>query len=330
MKSNFANPKLRAELRSLFAQQVHEDVQLRNLSYLKTGGHAPLLLEFSHEHNLIPILSLLQAKGLNYKVLGLGTNILFPDSPLDFIVLKPVLPSKQLLAPAAMPATSNFAASPAQLYKEEGMKTATLHVTAGLALIRALRIAQSHGCLGLEFFLGIPGSVGGAVRMNAGVAEREIKDVFVSARVFLQSQRHIRTLYKKDLRFGYRKSKLKTADIVVSATFRLQQANAAEIQIAKKRNLQKLAERREKQPLAKPSLGSAFKNPPGNYAGKLIEACGLKGRSRGGIAISSKHANFIVNDGSGSAQDAKALLDEVAETVWNRFSIRLATEIVFF
>jgi UDP-N-acetylmuramate dehydrogenase len=182
------------------------------------------------------------------------------------------------------------------------------------------------GRTGLEFGAGVPGTVGGSVVGNAGAFGREVKDGLVSADV-IDPQGGLHTLSAAGLRFAYRDSILKSGKlgwVVRSATFETGEGESAAI---RERIKQVQKHRRETQPIEKRSLGSTFKNPPGDAAGRLVDACGLKGRRIGGAQISEKHANFIVNLGGASADDVLALMAEMRNRVFERFGIELEPEI---
>jgi UDP-N-acetylmuramate dehydrogenase len=182
------------------------------------------------------------------------------------------------------------------------------------------------GRTGLEFGAGVPGTVGGSVVGNAGAFGREVKDGLISADV-IDPQGRLHALSADACRFSYRDSILKSEKrgwVVRSATFETGEGEPATIR-ARIKDVQK--HRRETQPIEKRSLGSTFKNPPGDAAGRLIDACGLKGRRIGGAQISEKHANFIVNLGGASADDVLALMAEMRNRVFERFGIELEPEI---
>ena len=201
----------------------------------------------------------------------------------------------------------------------------------GVPMARAATETQKAGLSGLEFGLAIPGSVGGAVWANAGAHDTDIAHVLEQASVLLTDGSEAR-LTGEALRLGYRHSRFKEPpagppEIVVSATFGLTMASADEI----RDRLDDIRRwRQAHQPLGVPSAGSFFRNPPvGASAGELIDRAGLKGRRVGGASVSPKHANFLVNDGRGTAADVRRLGDEVRDEVERRFGVRLVHEVVF-
>ncbi len=208
---------------------------------------------------------------------------------------------------------------------EDGRVTVT--VGASTLLSRLAKSVGAAGLTGLEFAAGIPGSVGGAVFMNAGAYDGEIKNTLQGIKVFSPGMMSdpIKYIPADELDLSYRHSALmESGDIVLEAVFKLERGNKEEINAYMK----ELAERRSsKQPLEYPSAGSFFKRPPGNFAGKLIEDAGLKGFSVGGAEISEKHAGFIINKGGATSQDILGLMKAVQEKVKNEFGVELEPEI---
>jgi UDP-N-acetylmuramate dehydrogenase len=194
-------------------------------------------------------------------------------------------------------------------------------------MARAATETQKAGLTGLEFGLAIPGTVGGAVWANAGAHESDVAAIVDHADVLLADNTETR-LAAADLGLSYRDSRFKTepGDVVLAAAFRLETADPPTIA----GRLDEIRRwRREHQPLGIPSAGSAFRNPSGNSAGRLIDAAGLKGLRIGGAAISGKHANFIVNDQKGTAADVRAVLERARDEVLKQFGIELVPEIEF-
>ena len=195
----------------------------------------------------------------------------------------------------------------------------TLIAEAGATLSQLCRFAQQEGLTGLEFAWGIPGSVGGAVRMNAGAYGGEIKDV-VTAVDGLTTDGKAFSVSAQEAQFGYRTSRFVAGEIVSSAVFSLFPGSPETIDARMAEILQK---RMEKQPLDYPSAGSAFKRPKGAFAAALIDSCGLKGLTVGGAQVSEKHAGFVINTGGATAHDVLALLRQVQEEVLRQTGILL-------
>ncbi|GEL14687.1 UDP-N-acetylmuramate dehydrogenase [Pediococcus cellicola] len=195
---------------------------------------------------------------------------------------------------------------------------------AGAALIQATEVAYQAGLTGVEFAAGIPGSVGGAVFMNAGAYGGEISEVVSEAKI-LTRKGQIRTLTNHELNFGYRHSSIQDYnDIVLSATFNLKPGDSEKIR-ARMDELNRL--RASKQPLEYPSCGSVFKRPTGYFTGKLIHESGLQGFQIGGAQVSKKHAGFIINVGGATATDYLNVIHHVQETVFEKFGVHLQTEV---
>jgi UDP-N-acetylmuramate dehydrogenase len=204
---------------------------------------------------------------------------------------------------------------------------ATYVAESGLPMARAATETQKAGLTGLEFGLAIPGTVGGAVWANAGAHESDVAAILESADILLGDGSQA-SLSAGELELRYRDSRLKhvPAEVVLGARFRLIPAEPDTIS-ARLDEIRRW--RRDHQPLGIPSAGSTFRNPPGDSAGRLIEGAGLKGRRIGGASVSEKHANFIVNDGHGTAADVRALVDDVAAAVERETGVRLEPEVVF-
>ena len=195
-------------------------------------------------------------------------------------------------------------------------------VGAGYALTALSRFAYRQRLGGLEFAFGIPGSVGGSVVMNAGAVGGEVKDVLNSARVFFGGS--FQEIPAAGMGLSYRSSRLPDGAVIVSATFALQPGNSEEILERMKRGIEA---RKQSQPLGYPSAGSVFKNPPGDFAGRIIDSLGLKGLRVGDAQVSPRHANFIVNVGKATATQVLALVEKVEQTVLHKAGIQLEREI---
>jgi UDP-N-acetylmuramate dehydrogenase len=198
----------------------------------------------------------------------------------------------------------------------------TAHAEAGLSFTKLGKTLTREGRGGFEFAVGIPGSVGGAVRMNAGAWGADVSRVLKTVRL-VDGGGRVRILPAGSLGLGYRKSDLPPASIVLSAVFKCPRSPIDEAM------LDRSMTRGETQPLSQKSFGSTFKNPPGGFAGKLIEECGLKGMQRGGVMVSEKHANFLVNlGGETRANDIEDLVGSIIDQVEARFGVRLTPEVI--
>jgi UDP-N-acetylmuramate dehydrogenase len=252
------------------------------------------------------LLVVLAKLGVCWRVIGRGSNLLVADAGYDGVIV--MLGRK-------------FAAIEQRAGKKSG--ETRVRVEVGCSLMKLVNWCAAQGLEGLEFAAGIPGSVGGAVVMNAGAWGREMSEV-LSAVTFLRTSGELVERKKADLAFSYRH--LETEGMVaVAAEFSLQ---AGDRQAIEKRGAQLLRDRKEKQPQGLANAGSFFKNPAGlPPAGKLIQDAGLKGLTVGGAQVSEVHANFLVNTGSATAQDFLDLMRLVQEKVFERFGVRLEPEV---
>jgi UDP-N-acetylmuramate dehydrogenase len=194
-----------------------------------------------------------------------------------------------------------------------------LKVQAGESLNRVIHFLHTYGLNDFDFLIGIPGAIGGSLVMNAGIPEGSIADLLKRVHALDERGEPV-TLARDDCGFGYRRSIFQQRRLIILA---------AEFAVGSRRewDLKELWKRRQRQPLNRPSPGCVFKNPPGDYAGRLIEQAGLKGYRIGGAAISSVHANFIVNEGGASAADVLRLIDLVRERVYKEFGVDLEMEL---
>lgn len=273
---------------------------LSNYTNTKTGGKADFL---AFPQNLAEIQDLMiyaNEVGLPITVIGNASNLIVKDGGIRGLVM--ILTDMNQIT----------------------VQGTQVVADAGASLIETTKIAQSASLTGLEFAAGIPGSVGGAIFMNAGAYGGEISMVAESVLV-LTPQAELKTIQRADLDFGYRHSRVQDEeDVVINATFALTTGDATAIQ-AKMDDLN--ARRAAKQPLDLPSCGSVFKRPTGYYAGKLIHDAGLQGYQFGGAQVSTKHAGFIVNVDHATASDYLAVIHHVQETVLAEEGVILETEV---
>lgn len=277
-----------------------ENIPLAPYCSMKVGGSAKHLALPKSEAELICAITHYRKTGEKYIVVGNCSNLIFPDSGYDGAVI----------------VTSEIR----NIVCENGIITALC----GDTLSSLARVAMNNSLSGLEFCYGIPGTVGGAVFMNAGAYGGEISEHFIRGR-FLSRDNSVVTLCRDELEFGYRKSRLAREELILlSAEFTAENGVKEEIRAKMDELMQK---RKSKQPLEYPSCGSAFKRPEGHFAGALIEQCGLKGYSIGGARVSEKHAGFIINGGNATADDVIRLLEYVSDTVFENTGVRLEPEI---
>ena len=267
----------------------------------RTGGPAEVFIKAESTENIISAIDIAKKYNKQYIITGNGSNILVKDGGIDGIVI-------------------NIGNEMSKI-KCDGTK---IYAQAGAMLSALATAAADEELTGLEFASGIPGTVGGAVFMNAGAYDGEIKDVIEYADV-IDSEGNTHRLIKDELELSYRHSVIAEKNmIVVGAMFNLNKG-------IKKNITDKMADfakrRRDKQPLNYPSAGSTFKRPEGYFAGKLIEDSGLKGKTVGGAQVSEKHAGFVVNIGNATSSDIIALMDGCIETVYNKFGVKLEPEV---
>lgn len=268
----------------------------------KIGGAADRFIEIQSPAALQDALSALRAAGVPYFVLGNGSNLLVPDEGLRGAVLWLAGEFKEI-----------------QLLPEGGLLCGS-----GASLASVCAFARSNALSGLEFAWGIPGSLGGALYMNAGAYGGEMKQVV--SRVFYVDEDGTPGVLSGDaLCYGYRTSAfMNTKKVITKAEIRLHSGAEAEI-TAKMDDL--MQRRKSKQPVELPSAGSVFKRPEGYFAGTLIEQCGLKGCTVGGACVSEKHAGFIVNQGGATCADVEKLIAHIQKTVFEKMGVRLEPEV---
>lgn len=288
------------EIRKLQVGKVVDNILMKDYTTYKVGGEAICLVTPEDEDALIKLLKYLRKNNIKYKILGNGSNVIFNDSGYNGVIIK----------------LDNF-----NSLKIIGTK---IIVGAGYMLNKlAIRVSRL-GLTGMEFAAGIPGTIGGAIYMNAGAYKSDMGYIVTSVKV-LTPDYEIKTLTNKELDFHYRSSFLqKNKDyICLEATINLIKGNSDEImELINERKMRRV----ETQPLEYPSAGSVFRNPEGNFAGKLIEDIGYKGKSIGGAKVSEKHANFIINSGNATGEEVKELIKEIKNKVKEEYDIELKVE----
>jgi len=282
--------------------KTSRDEPLARFTTMRVGGPADLFATVHNVHELRAIVRFARSREIPLTLLGRGSDVVIADAGVRGLVVQNRAEGSRIDGAAA-----------------------TYTAESGVPMARAATETQKAGMTGLEFGLAIPGTVGGAVWANAGAHENDVAAVVDWADVLLADGTESR-LATKDMRLSYRDSRFKSpaGDVVLSASFNLESADAATI-AGRLDEIRKW--RREHQPLGIPSAGSAFRNPAGDSAGRLIDAAGLKGLRIGGAAISEKHANFIVNDQKGSAADVRAVLERARDEVARQFGVELVPEI---
>ena len=288
------------DIKNLHVGKVIDNAMMKDYTTYKVGGKVICIVFPDDEDKLIKLLKYIKNNNIKYKIIGNGSNVIFNDSGYDGIIIK----------------LDNF--------NHLNIINNKIVVGAGYMLNKlALRVSRL-GLTGLEFATGIPGTVGGAVYMNAGAYKSDIGYVLTSIKV-LTPDLKIKIMYNKELDFHYRTSFLqKNKDYVcLEATFTLLKGNVDEMmELINERKKRRV----ETQPLEYPSAGSVFRNPEGDFAGRLIEEMGYKGKSIGDAMVSLKHANFIINNGNAKGEDIKKLILEIKDKVKEKYNIELKVE----
>ena len=276
------------------------DEPLKQYTYTKVGGAADYLAFPRNQYELKRIVTFANAHEIPWMVLGNSSNIIVRDGGIEGFVIM------------------------FDHFHDVRVNGYVIEAEAGAKLIDVTHVARYHSLTGFEFACGIPGSIGGAVYMNAGAYGGEIAHILQSCKV-LTPEGEIKTLSASDLAFGYRHSKIQeTGDVVISAKFALAPGNYDQInqEMARLTHLREL-----KQPLEYPSCGSVFKRPVGHFAGQLISEAGLKGHRIGGVEVSEKHAGFMINFDYGTAKDYEDLIAHVIATVEKSAGVTLEREV---
>jgi UDP-N-acetylmuramate dehydrogenase len=283
-----------------FTGDVRRAVPMSEVTSFRIGGPADCILYPHGLEDLQILLALFREEGMGYLLLGNGTNLLASDGGVH----EPLI---------------NLSHGFAEI-RRQGTK---VMVGAGLGLLHVLRFCAANGLSGLEPLAGIPGTVGGGIRMNAGSWGAEIGDR-ISSLMVMGRAGAIRWVKREEITFGYRGIDLPAEEIILQGELSLHQGEVSEITGRMKDFMHR---RKETQPLFQPSAGSIFKNPEGQPAGKLIEEVGLKGIRRGDAMVSPLHANFIVNVGAAQARDVLGLIELIRERVYQEKGTMLELEV---
>ena len=288
------------ELEKLNLEKIEKDISLSTLTTYKTGGIAKLVVYPNNINNLKQMLKLIHKYNIKYFILGKGSNTLFSDKEFNGVIIK-------------LDKLNNFKIKQTEIYVESGM-----------ILSKLVQASVKNELTGLEFAIGIPGTIGGAIYMNAGAYGNNMSNIVKSV-IVLNEKFQIKEIPLEKLKFDYRYSIFQANKnlICVAANIKLEHGTHDEIASKIKENLLK---RKNSQPLEYPSAGSVFRNPEGNYAGKIIEELGLKGKNIGGAEISTKHANFIINKNNASSSDILNLIKLVQKEVKDKYKIDLKLE----
>ena len=291
------------DLRELFLDlNVKFDEELKKYTNTKTGGKADVLAFPDSVEETEKLIKIAKKNNVPLTILGNASNLIVKDGGIRGLVV--ILQHLNQITVDGTKVTAQ----------------------AGASLIGTTRVAAKHSLTGMEFASGIPGSIGGAIFMNAGAYGGEIKNIVESVKLLTRNGEY-KTYTVDELDFGYRHSRLQSEDdIVVAATFKLEHGDIKKI----RERMEELSFlRASKQPLEYPSCGSVFRNPPNDHAGHLVEMAGLRGLRNGNAAVSQKHGNFIINLGGATAAQVRELIELVQERVYQYAGIRLEPEVRF-
>ena len=291
---------------ALFAEKcgatVVKDAPMKKYTSFKCGGNASVLVIPASVDTLKKIIDFCNMQNVKPLIIGNGSNLLVTDKGINGVVIK----------------------IGSDISKIELLDETTIRCEAGASLKSLCMFALENSLSGLEFAYGIPGTLGGAVYMNAGAYGGEMKDVLVSA-THIDLDGNIGELSQEELALRYRGSAYTDNNYtIVSAVMKLQKADKKDIKEAMDDKLQK---RKDKQPLEYGSAGSTFKRPTGYFAGALIEQCGLKGYTVGGAQVSEKHAGFVINKDNATSTDVINLIRDVQKIVYEKHGVMLETEV---
>ena len=275
----------------------------------KIGGPADLFIIVDTKDSLIGTLDALKKLNIPFKILGNGSNLLVSDEGIKGAVIKFGEKFKKI-----------------KVLNEDSNRV-KIYCGAGVQNSKFCIFAKENGFSGAEFLYGIPGTIGGAIYMNAGAYSSEIKDIIVSSESIDQNGETI-SLSKEQMKFSYRKSMFsKNKNILISAIFELEKGELDKIALKMEQNIKK---RKSSQPLNFPNAGSIFKRPEKGFASKLIDECDLKGLKVGGAAVSTKHAGFIVNTGGAKCEDVLKLIKIIKNTVAKKTGVLLDLEVDYW
>lgn len=279
--------------------KAKENVDLKKYNTYKVPATSKYFVDVFDEESLIGLIKYLKDNNVDYYVVGNGSNIIFPQNEFSGVIIKL-----------------------SELNKID-IDDDEVEVGAGVMLPKLVNETVNNCLQGLEWASGIPGTVGGAVMGNAGAYLSEIFDFIISIKVLEDGE--VKTLQKDDVKYTYRHTSLKDRKgiIILSCRLKLEKGNSDESFTLMKKRMER---RIESQPLEYPNAGSVFRNPEGDYAGRLIESCGLKGKVLGGAMVSEKHANFIVNYNNATCDDVRNLVKLVHDEVLKQTGVDLILE----
>ena len=282
------------------AVNYKSDEPLKKHTTMRVGGNAKYVFCPKDVHELKAVIDYCKSNNERYIVIGNGSNIIFMDDGFDGIVIKIF-----------------------NLMSDSSIEGDLIKADAGCILSKLANLAKDNSLKGMEFASGIPGTLGGAIVMNAGAYGGEMKDIIEYVDILLDDG-NVKRYSNEEMNFGYRKSIVDEGKIVLSAGLRLSKGDKSEIEA---KMLELKEKRTSKQPLEYPSSGSTFKRPEGYFAAKLIEDAGLKGYRVGGAMVSPKHSGFVINYDNATAEDVLKLIEDVRNIVNDKFGVLLEPEV---
>lgn len=275
---------------------------MKNHTTMRVGGNCDIMVLPESIEDIQNIISVSKKENLEYYIIGNGSNVIVPDEGVRALVIK--LASK---------------------FSNIEIKENKIKVLSGCSMPKLSQVAKENSLKGFEFACGIPGTIGGGIRMNAGAYGSEISNVLEDV-TYIDEDGNIKTINNDEVKFSYRHSIFAENKhlVIVSATFKLEVGDKNEIENIMKANMQK---RRQKQPLEYPNFGSAFKRPEGYFVGKLVDDAGLRGYTIGGAQVSEKHTGFIINKDNATYKDIVALIHYIQKVVYDKFNVKLQAEV---
>ncbi len=285
-------------------EKIKYDEDMKKHTTIRIGGKASCFVTPTKIDDIIKVVDFAKQNNIDYYIIGNGSDLVVADEGIDGIVIR-------------------FGSG----FDTIKVENNTIEAYAGNTMPKVSQIARKNALTGFEFACGIPGTVGGGIRMNAGAYGSEISSI-VDEITYLNEKNEVCMMKKEDAKFSYRHSIFCENKnlIVLSAKFVLEKGNLS--QIEEKMNEYTVA-RKQKQPIEYPNAGSTFKRPTGYFVGKLVQDAGLRGYTIGGIQVSEKHTGFLINKGNATCKDVKQIIKHIQDVVYNKFGVHLESEIEF-
>ncbi len=284
--------------------KIRYNESMKKHTTIRIGGNVKCMVLPTKISDIIDTIKFAKENNIKYYIIGNGSDLVVCDEDLDAIIIKI-----------------------ANGYDKIEVKSNVIEAYAGAMMPKVSQIAKKNNLEGFEFACGIPGTIGGGIRMNAGAYGSEISNI-VSEITYLDKNCNICTISKDDAKFSYRHSIFmeQKDNVVLSAKFVLKEGNIAEIEA---RMNEYTEARKKKQPIEYPNAGSTFKRPTGYFVGKLVQDAGLRGYTVGNMQVSEKHTGFIINKGNATCKEVKQIIKDIQERVYEKFGVLLETEIEF-